>query len=276
MGLVLSRPGEAAAHALPLPTAPAVVTRRRTAPTLRLAGHTALVTGAASGIGLATARLLAARGRWCPGRRRARSRGDGAGDVSARGPTSRDDVRRLFAVTREDHRRVDVLVNAAGIGLQRTVVDTTPGEWRHLVDVNLGGVFLCCREAVAVMRHQGGGVIVNVASELAVVGAPECAAYVATKGGVLQLTRAMAADHTREGIRVNAVCPGPVDTPLLDDLIAATRDPEAERRDIVESTLLGRLGRPEEIARAILFLACDDSSYVVGAALVVDGGVTAV
>ena len=169
-----------------------------------------------------------------------------------------------------------MLVNAAGIGLAGTIAATTFDEWRRVVDVNLTGAFLCCREAVRAMRPQGSGVIVNVASELALVGAAEMAAYCASKGGVLQLTRALAADHAREGIRVNAVCPGPVDTPLLDDLIAAAADPEAERRAIVASTLLGRLGRPDEIARAILFLASDDSSYVVGAALVADGGITAV
>ena len=100
------------------------------------------------------------------------------------------------------------------------------------------------------------------------------AAYCASKGGVLQLTRALAVDHTRNGFRVNCVCPGPVATPLLDDVIRASRDPERERRAIVDDTLVGRVGRPEEIAEAILFLASDDSSYVVGASLVVDGGTT--
>jgi NAD(P)-dependent dehydrogenase (short-subunit alcohol dehydrogenase family) len=186
------------------------------------------------------------------------------------------DVRRLFAATGDALGPVDVLVNAAGVALPRTIADTTLDEWRRLVDVNLTGVYLCCREAVQAMRAQGGGVIVNVASELALVGCPGVAAYAATKGGVLQLTRAMAADHTREGIRVNVVCPGPVDTPLLDEFIAASGDPETERRATEEATLLGRLGRPEEIAAAILFLACDDSAFVVGASLVADGGLTAV
>jgi NAD(P)-dependent dehydrogenase (short-subunit alcohol dehydrogenase family) len=172
--------------------------------------------------------------------------------------------------------RLDILVSCAGVALARTVADTTLEEWRRLVDTNLTGVFLCGREAVRYMRAHGGGVIVNAASELALVGAPAIAAYSATKGGVLQLTRAMAADHTSDGIRINAVCPGPVATPLLDELTAAAPDPEREREETIAATLLKRIGRPEEIAAAILFLAGDDSSYVVGTALVVDGGLTAV
>ena len=251
---------------------------------MRLSGRVALVTGAASGIGRATARLFAAEGaavvladvQDCRVEAAALVAG-GARALAVTCDVSREsDVRRLFAATRDALGPADVLVNAAGVALPRTIADTTLGEWRRLVDVNLTGVYLCCREAVEAMRTRGGGVIVNVASELALVGSPAVAAYAATKGGVLQLTRAMAADHTREGIRVNVVCPGPVDTPLLDEFIAAAADPVAERRATQEATLLGRLGRPDEIAAAILFLACDDSAFVVGATLVADGGLTTV
>jgi NAD(P)-dependent dehydrogenase (short-subunit alcohol dehydrogenase family) len=251
---------------------------------MKLAGRVAIVTGAASGIGRATARLFAAEGaavaladvQDCAIAAAALEAG-GARALPVACDVSREsDVRRLFAATRDALGPADVLVNAAGVALPCTIADTTLDDWRRLVDVNLTGVYLCCREAVRTMRPQGGGVIVNVASELALVGSPAVAAYAATKGGVLQLTRAMAADHTREGIRVNVVCPGPVDTPLLDEFIAAAADPETERRATEEATLLGRLGRPDEIAAAILFLACDDSAFVVGATLVADGGLTTV
>jgi NAD(P)-dependent dehydrogenase (short-subunit alcohol dehydrogenase family) len=141
--------------------------------------------------------------------------------------------------------------------------------------VNLKGVFLCSRAAIPVMRRQGGGVVVNVASELALVGGTEIAAYCASKGGVLQLTKAMAIDHAVDNIRVNCVCPGPIDTPLLDSIMRTERDQLTARRAIEEKTLMKRLGRPGEIAAAIAFLVGDESSYMTGAALVVDGGWTA-
>ena len=123
--------------------------------------------------------------------------------------------------------------------------------------------------------QRNGGVIVNVASELGLVGGSEIAAYCASKGGVVQLTKAMAIDHAGDGIRVNCVCPGPVSTPLLEAIIRASSDPEEERRHIAEKTLLKRLGRPEEIANVILFLASEESSYLTGSVVVADGGWTA-
>jgi meso-butanediol dehydrogenase/(S,S)-butanediol dehydrogenase/diacetyl reductase len=250
---------------------------------MRLADKIAIVTGAASGIGLATARLFCAEGAKVALADLQDTREEAA-TLQRRGwPTfaiecdvsSEEAVRGLFSQVLETFSRVDVLVNAAGIGLAKTVADTSLADWQRLVGVNLTGVFLCCREAVRQMRRQGNGVIVNVASELALVGGGEIAAYAATKGGVLQLTRAMAVDHSAEGIRINAICPGPVETPLLAGLIAAAPNPEAEREDEIQDTLLRRFGQPDEIARAILFLASDDSSYVVGSALIADGGLTA-
>jgi NAD(P)-dependent dehydrogenase (short-subunit alcohol dehydrogenase family) len=173
--------------------------------------------------------------------------------------------------------RVDVLVNAAGIGTPRpvTIDEATLAEWNELCAVNLTGTLLCCRGVIPVMRRGGGGAIVNIASELGLVGSPRSAMYGATKGAVVQLTRALAVDHAPDHIRVNCVCPGPVDTPLLRRGVARASDPEAKLRAEMSSTLLGRLGRPEEIASVIHFLASDEASFVTGSALLVDGATTA-
>jgi NAD(P)-dependent dehydrogenase (short-subunit alcohol dehydrogenase family) len=171
--------------------------------------------------------------------------------------------------------RLDILVNNAGIDLAKKVTDTTEEEWDRLMSVNLKGVFLCSRAAIPVMERTGGGVIVNVASELGLVGGSEVAAYAASKGGVVQLTKAMAIDHAESGIRVNCVAPGPVATPLLERIIQSSSDPSAERASIVDKTLLKRLARPEEIANVIAFVASDEASYMTGAVVVVDGGWTA-
>ena len=184
-------------------------------------------------------------------------------------------VRALVDEVVSSHGRVDILVNNAGIAFARTVPDTTLEEWDRLVNVNLKGVFLCSRAVIPIMQQQGGGVIVNVSSEQGLVGASENAAYTATKGGVIQLAKSMAIDHGQDGIRVNCVCPGPVKTPLFDGFVESVADPEAELRSSVEATILKRLGRPEEIASVIAFLASEESSYMTGSVVVADGGLTA-
>jgi NAD(P)-dependent dehydrogenase (short-subunit alcohol dehydrogenase family) len=143
------------------------------------------------------------------------------------------------------------------------------------MNVNLRGVFLCTQIAIAHMRRQQQGAIVNVASELGIVGAPDCAAYCASKGAVIQLTRAMAVDHAAEGIRINCVCPGAVETPLLDTFLDATGDRKRAIELTARGTLMGRLGRPDEIAGVIAFLASSDASYMTGAIVVADGGTIA-
>jgi NAD(P)-dependent dehydrogenase (short-subunit alcohol dehydrogenase family) len=189
--------------------------------------------------------------------------------------TRRSDVSALLAHTVERYGRVDIFVNNAGIPLARTIVDTSDDEWNRIMDVNAKGVFLCAQAVIPHMCRQRKGVIVNVASELGTVGARDCAAYCASKGAVIQLTRAMAIDHAVQGIRVNCVCPGPVDTPLLDTFLDATGDRKQAVEMTTRDTLLGRFGRPEEIASVIAFLASADASYMTGAVVVVDGGVTA-
>jgi len=243
----------------------------------------AIVTGAKSGIGLATARRFAEEG--------ARvvladiqEAHDVANEIASKGAeaiyipvdvsvTSQIEVMIEKSLTA--FGRIDILVNNAGIELAKKVTDTTEAEWDRLLDVNLKGVFLCSKAVIPRMQDQGGGAIVNVASELGLVGGSEIAAYSASKGGVVQLTKSMAVDHADDGIRVNCVCPGPVSTALLETIIETSSNPEAERRSIVNKTLLGRLGQPDEIAGVITFLASDESSYMTGAIVAADGGWTA-
>ena len=250
---------------------------------MRMKQKVSIITGAQSGIGLATARRFAAEGATVvladiKDARPAANELVGTGaqarfvqtDVS-----NASQVEQLLEQTLSAYGHLDVLVNNAGVELPKRITDTTEAEWDRLMDVNLKGVFLCSRAAIPAMQRQGGGVIVNVGSELGVVGGSEIAAYCATKGGVVQLTKAMAVDHAADGIRVNCVCPGPVATPLLEATIHGSSDPEKERLSILDKTLMKRFGHPNEIASAILFLASDESSYMTGSILLVDGGVTA-
>jgi NAD(P)-dependent dehydrogenase (short-subunit alcohol dehydrogenase family) len=250
---------------------------------MRLKDKVAVVTGAASGIGFATARRFGLEGAIVVGAD-VLDISDACREVLQTGVTARflpvdvskaDQVDRLFDEVVTSFGRVDVLVNNAGLGLSKRITDTTEADWDRLMDVNLKGVFLCARAAIPLMQTQGGGTIVNVASELGVVGGSEIAAYCASKGGVVQLTRAMAVDHCEDGIRVNCVCPGPVDTPLLEAIIEGSSDPEQERTRIAQKTLLKRVGSPQEIANVILFMASDESSYMTGSIVIVDGGSTA-
>jgi NAD(P)-dependent dehydrogenase (short-subunit alcohol dehydrogenase family) len=250
---------------------------------MRLKDKVAIITGAKSGIGFATALRLSAEGATVviadirdarPELDEIVQRGGEALFVQADVSSERQ-ATALIEKTVSTYRRLDVLVNNAGIELAKKVTDTSEAEWDHLMDVNLKGVFLCSKAAIRAMQHIGRGVIINVASGLGLVGGPESAAYCASKGGVVQLTKALAIDHADDGIRVNCVCPGPVATPLLEAIISASSNPEERRRRIVDSILLNRLGRPEEIANVILFLASDESSFITGASIVVDGGATA-
>jgi NAD(P)-dependent dehydrogenase (short-subunit alcohol dehydrogenase family) len=250
---------------------------------MTLKDKVAIITGAKSGIGFATALRFSADGARVvvADIRDAQHEVEEITGLAAEAifvqvdVSSQPQVEALIVKTVATYGRVDVLVNNAGVELAKRITDTTEAEWDRLMSVNLKGVFLCSKAAIPVMQRQGGGVIVNVASELGLVGGSEIAAYCASKGGVLQLTKAMAIDHAADGIRVNCVCPGPVSTPLLEAIIGASSDPEEERRRIAEKTLLKRLGQPEEIANVIAFLASDESSYMTGAVVLVDGGWTA-
>lgn len=251
---------------------------------MRLEGKVALITGAASGMGNVAAALFAREGarvmladvadeaaeRAVAGI--ARAGGEVAyvhADVS-----KGEDARGMVEATLQRFGRLDVLYNNAGVfpAGDGSVVDTPESVWEFTINVNLKGVFLGCRYGIPAMLDSGGGSIVNVASFVALMGAaaPQIA-YTASKGGVLAMTREIAVEFARSGIRANALCPGPVETPLLAELLA---DPKRRDRRLVHIPV-GRFGRAEEIANAALFLASDESSYMTGAALVVDGGITA-
>jgi 2-keto-3-deoxy-L-fuconate dehydrogenase len=239
---------------------------------LRFAGRRALVTGAGSGIGEAVARGLHAEGADVV---LADLAGEHARAVAAelgdRAEPVQLDVRDEDAV-RAVARDLDVLVNVAGIGSTTTAPATPLDVWEDVFAVNARGTFLCCKHAIPGMVDRGRGAIVNMASVAALVGLRNRAAYCASKGAVVALTRALAVDHVGDGIRVNAVCPGTVDSPWVRRLVEEV----GESLDALRARQpLGRLGRPDEIAGAVLYLASDDAAFVTGTAFVIDGGLTA-
>lgn len=248
--------------------------------TQRLAGKVAVITGGASGIGLATARRLRAEG----------SRiviGDldpAAGEAAAEAVggrfvrtdvTDQDQVDRLFDSAAAEEGAVDIAFNNAGISPDDddSIETTELPAWQKVQDVNLKSVYLCSRAALRHMTRQGGGSIINTASFVAVMGsATSQISYTASKGGVLAMSRELGVQFARQGIRVNALCPGPVDTPLLRELFA--KDPERAARRLVHVPV-GRFARAEEIAAAVAFLASDDASFITASTFLVDGGLSA-
>jgi len=171
--------------------------------------------------------------------------------------------------------RIDILCNNAGIGSSKDVVAVEPDEWDRVFAVNVRGVYLGCKYALPHMLAQGGGSIINTASVLALVGAPERAAYCASKGAVVALTRQIAVEYADRGIRCNCLCPTTVDTPWVDRLLADAPDPVARRRALEERQPMGRLATAEDVAAAALYLASDDAAFVTGTAMVIDGGLSA-
>jgi NAD(P)-dependent dehydrogenase (short-subunit alcohol dehydrogenase family) len=246
----------------------------------RFSGRTAVVTGGGSGIGLATVRRLASEGARVvvgdiddgPGKAAA----DEVGGLFVRTDvTSEADVEALFAAAVDTYGSVDVAFNNAGISPPEddSILDTGLDVWRRVQEVNLTSVYLCCRAAIPHMRRARRGAIVNTASFVAVMGAATSQiSYTASKGGVLAMTRELGVQFAREGIRVNALCPGPVDTPLLQELFAA--DPERAERRLVHVPM-GRFARAEEIAATVAFLASDDASFITASTFLVDGGISA-
>jgi NAD(P)-dependent dehydrogenase (short-subunit alcohol dehydrogenase family) len=238
----------------------------------RLEGKVCVITGAASGIGQESAELFAAQG--------ARVVGvdlqEGApGEVSLQADVSAEaDVKRIYDGAREAFGRVDVLFNNAGINPTDdvSVLDTTVEAWQRVQDANLRSVFLCCKHGIPHLLDNGGGSVINTASFVAVMGAAVSQiSYTASKGGVLSLSRELGVEFAQRGVRVNALCPGPVATPLLTELFG--KDEEKAARRLVHVPM-GRFAEAREIANAALFLASDESSYVNATAFMVDGGLT--
>jgi NAD(P)-dependent dehydrogenase (short-subunit alcohol dehydrogenase family) len=245
----------------------------------RLEGRTAIITGASSGIGFATARRFTEEGARVVlvdvdddrGRRAAEELG---GHYVHCDVTDEDEVEGMVAEANATFGSVDIAFNNAGISPpdDDSILETGLDAWRRVQEVNLTSVFLCCKAVLPYMRTQGRGSIINTASFVAVMGAATSQiSYTASKGGVLAMSRELGVQFAREGIRVNALCPGPVDTAMLRELFA--KDPERAARRLVHIPM-GRFARAEEIANAALFLASDESSFVTASTFLVDGGIS--
>jgi NAD(P)-dependent dehydrogenase (short-subunit alcohol dehydrogenase family) len=238
----------------------------------RLEGKVCVITGAASGIGAETARLFEEEGATVVG---ADLSAESAGRLQLQVDVSDEDqVREMYARTRRELGRIDVLFNNAGINPSddSSVLETSVEAWQRVQDVNLKSVFLCCKHGIPHLLEAGGGSVINTASFVAVMGAAVSQiSYTASKGGVLAMSREMGVEFARRGVRVNALCPGPVNTPLLQELFA--KDEEKAARRLVHLPM-GRFAEAREIAQGALFLASDDSSYVTASTFMVDGGLS--
>ena len=247
-----------------------------------LSGKRAVITGGANGIGKATVSMFAQEGASVvivdidaeQGQAAAQEISASGGPVTfIRADVSRaEDCRRVAEVAVQEMGGIDILFNNAGIIRRATVIDTTEDEWDRVMAVNVRSIFLMCRAVIPVMREAGGGAIVNTGSGWGLSGGVRAAAYCAAKGAVVNLTRALALDHGVDNIRVNCVCPGDTDTAMLRFEAGQLGEPEAVFLADAAHRPLRRIGKPEEIARAVLYLASEASSFVTGTTLVVDGG----
>ena len=251
---------------------------------MRLQNKIALITGAGSGIGRATAECFAAEGATVIAAdinetevavtQKLITEAGGKCQALTVDVSQEAQVKNAIAKTVELFGRLDIMHNNAGISIIKPTTETTEADLDRLISINFKGVFFGCKHAIAQMIKQDNGIIINTASELAIVGQPLYSAYCGTKGAVIALTKALAVEWASQGIRVNALCPGPIDTPMLQSELSLAADPPAEAQATVESIPLGRLGLADEIAKVALFLASDDAQFVQGAVIVADGGKT--
>jgi NAD(P)-dependent dehydrogenase (short-subunit alcohol dehydrogenase family) len=252
---------------------------------MRLEGKAGVVTGAGSGLGREVLLALTREGASIvafdknpEGGEKCVAEANDAGGTAvfqSGDVTNEDDIADAIARCREEFGGFDLIHNNAGIQIEQRLHETTNEQWAAVNAVNLTGVFWGCKHAVIAMRDTGGGSIVNTASILALTGDPFLPAYTATKTGVLGLTRAVAADYALENIRCNCVCPGDMETPMIEKYFAATEDPVAARKEMESAYPGKRIADPREVAMAVLFLASDEASFVNGTSIVVDGGLTA-
>jgi NAD(P)-dependent dehydrogenase (short-subunit alcohol dehydrogenase family) len=251
----------------------------------RLSGKLAVVTGAASGIGAATAKRLGAEGATVvvadieedDARRVAIQIADAGGDAE---PTVVDvthegEVAALFEAIVEQHGRLDVLVCSAAVETRASVLDTSDAAWRHVLDVNLKGPFLCMKHGVPTMVSTGGGSVILLGSVLGAIGSPGYAAYCTSKGALVNLAKQAAIEHAADGVRVNVVSPSACETGLFLDMVSRSPDPESIKRMVADRTPMGRLGTEADVVETIMFLVSDESSYISGTTIPLDGGLAA-